>query len=149
MISITLLDGSTKEVSREEVRGVFAWRAPLTNPQLKSDGVIYHGGKLLPVFGPPAEASIGGVDERAWLLVCEKHVQVIRGLPTFSDDIELNIVPELKRAAPIFLAAPAEEHAILSAEAATRESTVSAPGRSEEEEEAQVLQELEELLRAS
>lgn len=145
MMRITLMDGSTQEISRENVRGLFAWRAPLTNPRFKSDGVIFHDGSLLPVRGPLANsAGTGSVHERAWLLVCDKHVQIIRGLPAFDDEVSLGIVPEVKRS----VATPVVAKAIPMAMAVA--PTGPAPSlRSEEEEEAQVLQELEDLLRAA
>jgi hypothetical protein len=149
MIRITLMDGSAQEISREETRGLIAWRAPLTNPQLKAHGVIFHGGTVLPVYGPLAYDAAGSVSERPWLLVLKDRVQVIRGLPTFDDDISLGIVPERTRPAPTLVKMPEPtEEALLTSPAAPA-AEASALTRSEEEEEAQVLQELEELLRAS
>ncbi|RZA00006.1 MAG: hypothetical protein EOP11_18800 [Proteobacteria bacterium] len=155
MIRITLMDGTTQELPRESVRGVAPWRAPLQNPRLKSDGVIFYGGTLLPVQGPFAEQTSGKVNDRAWFLILEKSVQVIRGLPTFEDDISLNLVPEPKRNAkpPVLVAVTAEEdffEAEAAFTAAPEAKPISAPAaRTEEEEEAQVLQELEDLLRTA
>jgi hypothetical protein len=155
MIRITLMDGSTQELPRETVRGVAPWRAPLQNPRLKSDGVIFYGGTLLPVQGPFTEQPSGKVNDRAWFLILEKSVQVIRGLPTFDDDFALNLVPEPKRPAkaPVLVAVAAEED-YFEAEnpfipAAEAKPILVPAARTEEEEEAQVLQELEDLLRTA
>lgn len=144
MVRITLMDGNVKEVQREELRGIFPWREPLRNPHLRTDGVIYHQGFLYPVQGPLAleGEENGPITERAWYLLCDGYAQVIRGLPAFDDDISLNLVPVRERPAPV--AAPAPALSLVPAEAAP---VAAAASISEAEEEAQLLKELEDLLK--
>lgn len=145
MVRITLMDGSVKEVEREELRGIFPWREPLRNPHLRTDGVIYHQGFLYPVQGPLAleGEERGPITERAWFLLCDGYAQVIRGLPAFDDDVSLNLVPVRERVTPV--TKPAPSLALVAGEAPV--PAAAASGISEAEEEAQLLKELEDLLK--
>ena len=146
MVRITLLDGTKQDIPRTELKRLKPFRPLLKNPRLKSDGLVYEGGRLYPVHGPLPEASDFERPhaEQPWLLFAENSVRVVRGLPTFSDDTALNIVPV--RAAASSAAKPAAE-----APAAPRAVAAPhpAPALSEEEEELQLMQELEDLLKAA
>jgi len=88
MVRITLMDGSTQELSRDGILGVFPCQHLFRHSQLKSDAVVYKNGRLLPVLGPLPEG------DRAWILLFETHGQVIRELPAFDDDaVSLSLVP--------------------------------------------------------
>lgn len=80
MVRITLMDGSTQELSRDGILGVFPCEHLFRHAQLKSDAIFYKNGRLIPVLGPLPEG------ERAWILLFETHGQVIRELPAFDDD---------------------------------------------------------------
>lgn len=80
MVRITLMDGTTQELSRDGILGVFPCEHIFRHPQLKSDAIVYKNGRLLPVLGPLPEG------KRAWILLFETHGQVIRDLPAFDDD---------------------------------------------------------------
>ena len=80
MVRITLMDGSTQELSRDGILGVYPCEHLFRHPQLKSDAILYRNGRLLPVLGPLPEG------KRAWILLFETHGQVIRDLPAFDDD---------------------------------------------------------------
>jgi hypothetical protein len=88
MVRITLMDGSTQELSRDGILGVYPCEHLFRHPQLKSDAVIYKNGRLLPVLGPLPEG------KRAWILLFETHGQVIRELPAFDDDVSANSATE-------------------------------------------------------
>lgn len=81
MVRITLMDGSTQDLSRDGILGVFPCEHLFRHPQLKADAVVYKNGQLVPVLGPLPE---GG---RAFILLFETHGQVIRDLPAFDDDV--------------------------------------------------------------
>lgn len=80
MVRITLMDGTTQELSRDGILGVYPCEHLFRHPQLKSDAILYRNGRLLPVLGPLPEG------KRAWILLFETHGQVIRELPAFDDD---------------------------------------------------------------
>ena len=81
MVRITLMDGTTQELSRDGILGVYPCEHLFRHPQLKSDAIIYKNGRLLPVLGPLPEG------KRAWILLFETHGQVICDLPAFDDDV--------------------------------------------------------------
>ena len=81
MVRITLMDGTTQELSRDGILGVYPCEHLFRHPQLKSDAIIYKNGRLIPVLGPLPEG------KRAWILLFETHGQVIRELPAFDDDV--------------------------------------------------------------
>lgn len=87
MIRITLMDGSTLEIAREEALELMPYRALFTNPMLKAplEGLVVYRGELIPVLGPlpsPASAS-RHADDQPWVLLMKGCAQVIRGLPEF------------------------------------------------------------------
>jgi hypothetical protein len=130
MIRVTLMDGSRQEIRRDEVVGIFPFAGILSHPLLRSDGILYFRGRLIPVQGPlPDDATAGSVDDRPWLMVLHTHAQAIRGLPAFNDEITLG--------KPVLVPAPAEE-----GEPITREGSF-------DDEEARLLQEMEELLKSA
>lgn len=98
MIRVQLLDGQTKEIPRESVRLLVAYRPVLRSPVLKSSisGVFCYEGKPIPVYGPLPEdvPSTGKAEDRAWILLTEDGAHVIRGLPYFLEDATLVAVEE-------------------------------------------------------
>lgn len=152
MVRITLMDGQVEEVARETVQAIFAWRPIFKNPHLKADGLTYHAGKLVPVNGPLPEPSADSLPqhERPWLLYLGTHVQVIRGLPAFEDDIALNIVPA-RETAPVLALVPSPEPEVVPEPAAEAPLTLLdvATMISEEDEETTLLRELETLIKVA
>ena len=156
MVRITLMDGSTQEVPRKEIKGFLPLPTLFRNPHLKADALAYHGGNLVPVLGPLADGQgLEKFENRAWLLMMGDHAQVVRGLPAFDDDRVLEIVPARAKPAPRLVAAPEPVVEIPSAEASIDVLAESAPAivaaapLSEEEEESNLMKELEEMFKAA
>jgi len=87
MIRMTLIDGSTLEIAREEALELMPYRALFTSPMLKAplEGLVVYRGELIPVLGPlpPPGAASRYASEQAWVLLMKDCAQVIRGLPEF------------------------------------------------------------------
>jgi hypothetical protein len=86
MIRITLMDGSSVEMPREQAKGLLPFAGVFASPLLRApiEGVICHQGKPMPLLGPlPLSQDDLPVNERAWILLLADHAQVIRGLPNF------------------------------------------------------------------
>jgi hypothetical protein len=157
MVRITLMDGSTQEVPREEIKGFLPLPPLFRNPHLKADALAYHGGILVPVLGPIGETQgLEKIENRAWLLMMGEHAQVVRGLPAFDDDIKLEIVPVRAQPAPKLVAISATEPAVeiptaVAIAEAFAEAAPHAPvaALTEEEEESNLMKELEEMFKAA
>lgn len=130
MIRVTLMDGSLQEVRREEVFGLYPATALLRHPLLKSEAIFCHKGKLIPIAGPLPETLdlTLPVNERPWLMLFAGHAQVIYGLPEFDDDISHS------KTAPTLVKASTPTLELV-------ENT--------DEEEARLLEEMEELLKSA
>jgi hypothetical protein len=135
MIRITLLDGSSQEIPREEILGLVPLTGLFRHPLLRFEAVLYTRGRVLPVTGPlPATGgkSSGPVETRPWLVLFHDHAQVVHGLPLFDDDVSLERTLELVPG-PV-AAAPEPESRSL---------------EPDDEEESRLLQEMEELLKSA
>ncbi len=129
------MDGSFQEIRREEALGIFPSTGLLQHHHLKSEAIFFQHGKIYPVLGPlpKSEDKNAPQAERPWILLFESHGQVIKGLPTFDDDItlHLNTTPAAKENPTLTLVPPQTNEA--------------AP----EDEESRLLKEMEELLKGA
>ncbi len=139
MLKIKLTDGSELEVLREEVNSIIPISKMLRHSHLLSTGLIYHGGKVVPVAGPVdferlQEVSLLPVEERTWILYLGNHAYVISGFPQFDDDIVLSKHKKANNVVELPTAAVEE---------------VAEPNENELSEEERVLKEMEELLKTA
>lgn len=129
MIRVTLMDGSLQEVRRNEALGLVPVEGLLRHPLLVSAAIFCYQGKILPVLGPLPEKiqNSGPCESRPWLMIFADHAQVVRGLPQFNDDIRP------KKAAPTLVSPKTPKKVEIS----------------DDEEEARLLQEMEDLLKSA
>ncbi len=142
MLKIKLTDGSELEVLREEVHSIIPIAKMLRHSHLLSTGLIYHGGKVVPVAGPVEfdklqEENHLPVEERTWILFLGNHAYVISGFPKFDDDIALS---KNKKIANNVVELPI---------VAAKDTEVPASEENELSEEERVLREMEELLKTA
>lgn len=96
MIRITLMDGTTAEVAREQTKGLIPFANVFSSPLLRGpiEGVICHQGKPIPLLGPLPESTEDlPVEDRPWILLLGDHAQVIRGMPDFNAKPKIASVP--------------------------------------------------------
>lgn len=143
MLHLTLLDGRTIEMPREEALALLPCDRLLRNPHLKADAIYCHEGRLLPVTGPlpdtfTDETAENGIDQRPWLLLRSNGLQVVRGLPRFADETKISLSPTSEAPVAQVLVMP------------TRIAPANPPApASEADEEARLLAELEDLLESA
>jgi hypothetical protein len=133
MIRIKLVDGSTKEIRREEIQGIAPLEGILSHAELRFDAIVYREDRILPVAGPiPDPRETTSSHERFWLMLLQDHAQVILGLPRFDDDITLSALAMAPQTGKTSLPAQEQEKAEIS-----------------DDEETRLLAEMEELLKSA
>lgn len=130
------MDGDTREIPREDVVGIYPAHGLLRHPALRDAAIFCFGGKIYPVTGPVGENTPSGAfADRPWILLFSDHAEMIRGLPSFEDEIDLH---------------PALADTLAFPKALVAETFPSSLAEDEtSEEEAQLLAEVEALLKTA
>jgi hypothetical protein len=94
MIRITLMDGSSKDIPRAEVREILPLPILFSSPHLKKpfSALFSRCGKAIPVEGLLPK-KLTDADKKIWMLLCESKAYVISALPVFLEDSQAAKAP--------------------------------------------------------